>query len=159
MAADHHTDPDEWPTCRLLGMAARLDERRINRTISHLGLTKGSLEALETIAELHATRASDLAALLCVSPQSMGKVIQRLQGLGLLTKQRGRDGRTASIELTQNGVDALAAAEDLLQELAQPSSDTDPEFRSNLAHRVGDLRSLETGKTPLASSTAVPGTA
>ena len=155
MAADHHTDPDEWPTCRLLGMAARLDERRINRTISHLGLTKGSLEALETIAELHATRASDLAALLCVSPQSMGKVIQRLQGLGLLTKQRGRDGRTASIELTQDGVDALGAAEDLLQDLAQPRTDTDPDFRSNLADRVGDLRSLETGKIRTDNSAGV----
>lgn len=158
MAVDHHAEPEDWPTCRLLGMAARLDERRINRTISHLGLTKGSLEALETIAELHATRASDLAALLCVSPQSMGKVVQRLQGLGLLTKQRGRDGRTASIELTQDGVDALGAAEDLLQELKPPSTDADPDFRSNLAHRVGDLRSLETRKFPSDSAT-VPGPA
>jgi DNA-binding MarR family transcriptional regulator len=129
-------------------MAARLDERRINRTITHLGLTKGSLEALETIAELNTARASDLAASLCVSPQSMGKVIQRLQSLGLLTKQRGRDGRTASIELTQHGVEVLDAAEDLLQELAKPRTDTDPDFRSNLARRVGDLRSLETGKSP-----------
>lgn len=148
MAAEHHREPDDLPTCQLLGMAARLDERRINRTISHLGLTKGSLEALETIAELQATKASDLAALLCVSPQSMGKVVQRLQSLGLLRKQRGRDGRTASIELTQDGVEALGAAEELLQELAQPRTDTDPDFRSNLAHRVGDLRSLETGKSP-----------
>jgi DNA-binding MarR family transcriptional regulator len=148
MAAVHRSEPDEWPTCRLLGMAARLDERRINRTIGHLGLTKGSLEALETIAQLHATKASDLAALLCVSPQSMGKVVQRLQSLGLLTKQRGRDGRTASIELTQDGVDALGAAEHLIEELAQPRTDTDPDFRSNLAHRVGDLKSLETGKLP-----------
>lgn len=148
MATDYDTKPDLWPTGRLLGMAARLDERRINRTISHLGLTKGSLEALETIAELHATKASDLAALLCVSPQSMGKVVQRLQGLGLLRKHRGRDGRTASIELTQDGVDALDAAEDLLQDLAQPRTNTDPDFRSSLARRVGDLRSLETGEFP-----------
>lgn len=148
MAAAHQSAPDGWPTCRLLGMAARLDERRINRTIGHLGLTKGSLEALETIAELRATKASDLAALLCVSPQSMGKVVQRLQSLGLLTKRRGRDGRTASIELTQDGVDALGTAEHLIQELAPPRTDADPDFRSNLAHRVGDLKSLETGKSP-----------
>jgi DNA-binding MarR family transcriptional regulator len=127
-------------------MAARLDERRINRTITHLGLTKGSLEALETISELHSAKASDLAAVLCVSPQSMGKVVQRLQSLGLLMKRCGRDGRTASIELTQHGVDVLCAAEDLLQDLAQPPIDTDPDFRSSLADRVGVLKSLETGK-------------
>ena len=148
MAAVHHTYPDTWPAGRLLGMAARLDERRINRTIAHLGLTKGSLEALETIEELHTVKTSDLAALLCVSAQSMGKVIRRLQNLGLLTKQRGSDGRTASIELTQKGVDVIGAASDLIQGLAQPRTDTDPAFRSNLAYRVSDLRSLEMGTSP-----------
>ena len=148
MAADHHTDPEGWPTARLFGMAARLDERRINRTITHLGLTKGSLEALETIAELHTAKSSELAALLCVSAQSMGKVVRRLESLGLLTKRRGIDGRTASIELTQHGVDVMGAAAELLQGLAQPRTDTDPLFRSNLAYRVSDLRSLEIERAP-----------
>lgn len=148
MAADHHTDSDGWPTVRLVGMAARLDERRINRAITHLGLTKGSLEALETIAELHTARSSELAALLCVSAQSMGKVVRRLESLGLLTKRRGIDGRTASIELTQHGVDVIGAAAELLQGLAQPWTDTDPAFRSNLAYRVSDLRSLEMERAP-----------
>ena len=148
MAADHHTDPDGWPTGQLLGMAARLDERRINRTIAHLGLTKGSLEALETIAQLHTVTAADLAALLCVSAQSTGKVIRRLQSLGLLTKQRGSDARTASIQLTQHGVDVMDAAVELVQGLAQPRTDTDPAFRSNLAYRVHDLRSFEMGEAP-----------
>lgn len=148
MATDYHTNSDGWPTARLLGMAARLDERRINRTITHLGLTKGSLEALETIAELHTARSSELAASLCVSAQSMGKVVRRLESLGLLTKRRGVDGRTASIELTQHGVDVMGAAADLLQGLAQPRTDTDPAFRSNLAYRVSDLRALEMERAP-----------
>ena len=148
MAADNHTDSDGWPTVRLVGMAARLDERRINRTITHLGLTKGSLEALETIAELHTAKSSELAALLCVSAQSMGKVVRRLESLGLLTKRRGIDGRTASIELTQHGEEVMGAAADLLQGLAQPRTDTDPSFRSNLAYRVHDLRSLEMERAP-----------
>ena len=148
MAADHRTDSDGWPTARLLGMAARMDERRINRTITHLGLTKGSLEALETIAELHTAKASELAALLCVSAQSMGKVVRRLENLGLLTKRRGVDGRTASIELTEHGMDVISAAADLLRGLAQPRTDTDPAFRSNLAYRVRELRSLEMQRAP-----------
>ena len=148
MAADHHTDSEGWPTVRLLGLAARLDERRINRTIAHLGLTKGSLEALETIAELHTVKSSELAALLCVSAQSMGKVVQRLESRGLLTKRRGVDGRTASIELTQHGADVMAAAADLLQGLARPRTDTDPAFRRNLAYRISDLRSLEMERAP-----------
>ena len=155
MASDHHTDPNGWPTVRLLGMAARLDERRINRTITHLGLTKGSLEALETIAELHTAKASELAALLCVSAQSMGKVVRRLENLGLLTKRRGIDGRTASIELTEHGVDVMDAAADLLQGLAQPRTDTDPAFRSNLAYRVSDLRWLEMQRAPPQQPTGV----
>ena len=148
MVPDHHTDSEGWPTVRLLGLAARLDERRINRTITHLGLTKGSLEALETIAELRTVKSSELAALLCVSAQSMGKVVQRLESRGLLTKRRGVDGRTASIELTQHGLVVMGAASDLLQGLAQPRTDTDPAFRRNLAHRVNDLRSLEMERAP-----------
>ena len=148
MAADHHTDSDGWPTRRLVGMAARLDERRINRTIAHLGLTKGSLETLETIAELRTAKSSELAALLCVSAQSMGKVVRRLESLGLLTKRRGIDGRTASIELTQHGVDVMGAAVALVQGLAQPLTDTDPAFRRSLAYRVNDLRSREMERAP-----------
>jgi DNA-binding MarR family transcriptional regulator len=159
MAADHHAELDGWPAVRLVGMAARLDERRINRTITHLGLTKGALEALETIAELHTAKASELAALLCVSAQSMGKVVRRLEGLGLVTKRRGIDGRTASIELTQHGVDVMAAAADLLQRLAQPRTDTDPAFRSHLAYRVDELRSLETKRAPPTQPAGIRGAA
>jgi DNA-binding MarR family transcriptional regulator len=144
MAVVHPWEPERWPTCRLLGIAARLDERRINRRLTGLGLTKGSLEALESIAELQPAKVSDIAALLCVTPQSLGKVLQRLQSLDLLTKKRGNDGRSTNIELTPRGPRVLAAADDLVRGLVQPATDADARFRSLLAQRIADLTALET---------------
>lgn len=152
MAVVYAWEPERWPTCRLLGIAARLDERRINRRLTGLGLTKGSFEALESIAEHQPARVSDIAALLCVSQQSLGRVLQRLQSLDLLTKKRGNDGRCTNIELTPRGAHVLAAAEDLVQELTQPAADEDPDLRSLLAQRIGDL----TAETPHAGRPLPP---
>lgn len=146
MAVVHSSDMGRWPTYRLLGIAARLDERRINRRLTHLGLTKGSLDALESIAELEPAKVSDLATLLCVSQQSLGKVLRRLQNLGFLTKERGGDGRTTSIQLTQRGRTVLVTAEDLVDGLTESRTDTDTGFRSSLQQHISELR--KSGQAP-----------
>jgi hypothetical protein len=86
MSLAHPTGPESWPAHRLLSIAARLVS--INRNLTHLGLTKGSLDVLESVAELEPVTVSDLATLLCVSKQSLGKVVRRLQGPGLVSRER-----------------------------------------------------------------------
>jgi DNA-binding MarR family transcriptional regulator len=127
---------EKWPTHRLLSTAARLDEREINRSLMPLRLTKAALEALEAIAGSAPTKLSDLAAQLCVTPQSLGKTLRRLQDLGLLTKEPGKDRRSATIDLTKHGRDVLLRAEDLVQALSQDDAGTDIALRNYLQQRI-----------------------
>ena len=134
-----------WATYRLVGVAARLAERQLNRQLACLKLTKGALDALEAVAELEPATASDVADLLCVSRQSLGRVLRRLQGLGFLAKEPARDGRSASIRLTEAGHSARSTAEDLVRAL--PETGTGTEFRRHLEQHVARLRNA--GHTPL----------
>jgi DNA-binding MarR family transcriptional regulator len=140
MSLVHSAGPEPWPTHRLLSIAARLDELRINRNLTHLGLTKGSLDVLESVAELEPVTVSDLATLLCVSKQSLGRVVRRLQGLGFLSRERAGDRRYTDIRLTQNGRKVLAAAETLVQRLTQGGPDTESALRVDLERYIRDLR-------------------
>jgi DNA-binding MarR family transcriptional regulator len=135
--------PDQWATHRLVTIAARLNERRLNRRLAQLGLTTSALDALESAAELEPTTVTDLAALLCVSSQSLGKLLRRLQNLGLLTKERGRDGRTADIRLTPKGRDVLSRAEDLVRAGTKAEADDDALFRQQLEQHIRRLRDAE----------------
>ncbi|WP_164200244.1 MarR family transcriptional regulator [[Micrococcus luteus] ATCC 49442] len=140
--------PDQWATHRLVTIAARLNERRLNRQLSQLGLTLSALDALETAAEREPTTVTDLAALLCVSSQSLGKLLPRLQSLGFLTRERGRDGRSADIRLTQRGREVLAAAEDLLRAGAKAEAEDEALFRQQLEQHIRTLRDAEPDAAP-----------
>lgn len=112
----------------------------INRRLAHLHLTKGTLEALESVADLEPARGSDLAALMWVSKQSLGKVLRRLESLGLLSKERGRDGRSTNITLTPRGRTVLVTAEELLGAMAQPGTGEDAALRRSLQQHLNELR-------------------
>ncbi len=145
MKASPRWEPEQWATHRLVSIAARLTERQLNRKLARLRLTKGALDALEAVAELEPTTASDVATLLCVSRQSLGKVLRRLHELGFLTKEPARDGRSATIRLTDSGRAALSTAEDLVQ--ASPEAEAELEFRRQLEQHIIQLRNTE--HTPL----------
>jgi DNA-binding MarR family transcriptional regulator len=135
-----------------VSIAARLSERRLNRQLARLKLTKSGLDALEAVAELEPTTVTDLAALLCVSSQSLGKVLRRLQNLGFLTKERGRDGRTADIRLTPEGRDVLSRAEDLVR--AGTKAEDEALFRQQLEQHITELRKTEHTPLPRAGTRA-----
>lgn len=143
MAASPGPVPNQWATHRLVTIAARLNERRLNRRLARLGLTTSALDALESAAELEPTTVTDLAALLCVSSQSLGKLLRRLQNLGLLTKERGKDGRTADIRLTPTGREVLATAGDLVQAATKAETDDEALFRRQLEEHIRRLRDAE----------------
>jgi DNA-binding MarR family transcriptional regulator len=135
--------PDQWATHQLVSIAARLNERRLNRRLAKLKLTTGALDALETVAAREPTTVTDLAATLCVSPQSMGKVVRRLQSLGFLTKEPARDGRSADIRLTSEGRSVLSTAEDLISDGAGNEGTEEALFRRQLEEHIRDLRNAE----------------
>lgn len=140
--------PDRWATYRLVSVAARLNERRLNRQLARLGLTTGSLDALEAAAELEPATVTDLAAILCVSRQSLGKVVRRLQSIGLLIKEPARDGRSADICLTQQGRDVLSAAENLIRDETEAEAANEKLLRKQLEQHIRRLRNAEPQKGP-----------
>ncbi|MBT2549419.1 MarR family winged helix-turn-helix transcriptional regulator [Arthrobacter sp. ISL-65] len=140
MSLAHSTGPERWPTHRLLSIAARLDELRINRNLTHLGLTKGSLDVLESVADLEPVTVSDLATLLCVSKQSLGRVVRRLQGLGFLSRERSGDRRYTDIRLTHHGRKVLATAEAAVDRLSQDRPDSESALRGDLERYIRGIR-------------------
>lgn len=141
--------PQQWATHRLVSIAARLYERQLNRRLARLKLTTSALDALEAVAELEPATATDVAAMLCVSRQSLGKVLRRLQSLGYLSRERGRDGRSAYLDLTPEGRAALSAAESLISEESSGETGTDfadeAVFRQQLEQHIRHLRNTESG--------------
>ncbi|MCU1531422.1 MAG: MarR family transcriptional regulator [Arthrobacter sp.] len=95
---------------RLLSLAARLVERRQDDVLAPLGLTRAAVIALEGIAPGPLNQ-EQLAALVHVKSQTLGKVLARLEAGGLLTRTRHpTDRRQLVVALTNAGQAALAAA-------------------------------------------------
>lgn len=101
---------------------------------------------MEAVAELQPATATDVAALLCVTRQSLAKVLRRLQSMGFMTKEPGRDGRSAYLKLTREGRDVLSAAGNLIQEGTGNESEDDHEFRHQLEQHIRQLRNTEQGR-------------
>ncbi|MGZ2392223.1 MarR family winged helix-turn-helix transcriptional regulator [Arthrobacter sp. PvP023] len=140
MALAQQNRPAGWSTHRLLSTAARLDERRINRQLVGLGLTKSSFDALDCVEELGPATQNCLADELGITAQSLGKILDRLKDLGLLTKERGAgDGRSRSVRLTPRGRSVLRTAEELVRGLPRPERDVEVDLRRHLEQHIAHL--------------------
>ena len=140
MVSAHQNRPAGWSTHRLLSTAARLDERRINRCLVGLGLTKSSFDALDSVEELGPATQNSLADELGITAQSLGKILDRLKDLGLVTKERAAgDGRIRSIRLTTRGRSVLRTAEELVRGLPRPELDAEVSLRQHLEQHIAHL--------------------
>jgi DNA-binding MarR family transcriptional regulator len=123
-----------------LSTAARLDERRINRCLVGLGLTKSSFDALDCVEELGPATQNHLADELGITAQSLGKILDRLKVLGLVTKGRASgDGRIRSVRLTQRGRSVLRTAEELVRGLPRPEREAEVNLRQHLEQHIAHL--------------------
>ena len=145
MATSRQERPAGWSTHRLLSTAARLDERRINRCLLGLGLTKSSFDALDCVEELGPATQNYLADELGITAQSLGKILDRLKDLGLLIKERGTaDGRVRSVRLTARGRSVLRTAEELVRALPRPERQAEVDLRHHLERHIAYLTETET---------------
>ena len=103
-------DPDARNSYRLLTLAARLVQRRQDDALAPLGLTRAAVIALEGLAA-EPLNQEQLAALIHVQSQTLGRVLIRLEGTGHITRTRQTaDRRQFKVELTEAGRAALSAA-------------------------------------------------
>ncbi|CCQ48270.1 marR family protein [Pseudarthrobacter siccitolerans] len=103
-------DPDARNSYRLITLAARLVQRRQDDALAPLGLTRAAVIALEGLAAGPLNQ-EQLAEVVRVQSQTLGRVLTRLEGSGHITRTRqSKDRRQFKVELTDFGRAALDAA-------------------------------------------------
>ena len=120
-------DMDRWPTGRLLSTAARLVEHSWNEKLGAIGLTHAGVIAMEVLAVNGPMTQAQLAQLVRVQAQTMGKTLSRLEAHGHISRQRSAsDRRSHVVSLTDRGREAVAEAADMERSvLAAASIDPD----------------------------------
>lgn len=94
----------------LLTTAARLVQRHFDDALAPLGLTRAAVIALKAMSG-RPTNQEQLAAVVRVQSQTLGRVLSRLETGGLVTRTRDpQDRRQFQVEITDAGEAALKAA-------------------------------------------------
>lgn len=102
--------PNPRDSYRLLITAARLVQRRQDDALAPLGLTRAAVIALEAMEPVPLNQ-EQLAGKVHVQPQTLGKVLSRMEAQGLITRTRSTaDRRQIHVRLTEAGQAALKAA-------------------------------------------------
>jgi DNA-binding MarR family transcriptional regulator len=91
-------------------MAARLVQRRQDQALAELGLTHAAVIALQGLLDGPLNQ-EELAADIKVRSQSIGRVLTRLEGAGLVARESSSlDRRHNEVSITEAGRQALEAA-------------------------------------------------
>lgn len=94
----------------LLTTAARLVQRRLDDALAPLGLTRAAVIALSAVSPRPMNQ-EQLAAVIHVQSQTLGRVLARLEARGLVTRKRNpQDRRQLQVEITDAGESTLRAA-------------------------------------------------
>jgi DNA-binding MarR family transcriptional regulator len=149
---------DRWPTGRLLSTAARLVEHSWNEKLGAIGLTHAGVIAMEVLSANGPMTQAQLAQLVRVQAQTMGKTLTRLEAHGHISRERSTsDRRSHVVSLTKRGREAVAEAADMERSvLASASIDPDvlrQELRAvvrELATSItsGDVKAIVTAADP-----------
>ncbi|MFE5839679.1 MarR family winged helix-turn-helix transcriptional regulator [Arthrobacter sp. NPDC056493] len=115
-----NTDAEQWGPHQLLSMAARLVQRRQDQALAELGLTHAAVIALQGLLDGPLNQ-EELAAVIRVRSQSIGRVLTRLEGEGLVAREASSlDRRHNEVSITEAGRKALEAARKAEQEALPP---------------------------------------
>lgn len=113
-------DAEQWGPHQLLSMAARLVQRRQDQALAELGLTHAAVIALQGLLEGPLNQ-EELAADIKVRSQSIGRVLSRLEGAGLVARESSSlDRRHNLVSITEAGRQALEAARKAEQDALPP---------------------------------------
>lgn len=108
---------EEWPfywVTRVTGRYLEMLEARLKK----IGLDVSRWRVLSCLAEDEQMSISDIAEQAIVKMPTMMKLIQRMEGDGLVaTAPRVSDGRVTEVRLTERGLDAREAALDVATQI------------------------------------------
>ncbi|MEE2521526.1 MarR family transcriptional regulator [Pseudarthrobacter sp. J75] len=133
---------ERWPTGRLLSTAARLVEHSWNEKLGAIGLTHAGVIAIEVLAANGPMTQAQLAQLVRVQAQTMGKTLSRLESHGHIARVRSStDRRSHVVSLTDQGREAVAAAVDMERTVLAAASIDPDVLRQELKSVVRELAS------------------
>lgn len=133
-------DMDRWPTGRLLSTAARLVEHSWNEKLGAIGLTHAGVIAIEVLYNNGPMTQAQLAQLVRVQAQTMGKTLSRLEAHGHIVRQRSTsDRRSHVVSLTERGTEAVNAAADMERSVLAAASIDPDVLRQELQAVVREL--------------------
>jgi DNA-binding MarR family transcriptional regulator len=140
-------------------MAARLIQRRQDQALADLGLTHAAVIALQGLTAGPLNQ-ENLAAEIKVRSQSLGRVLARLEGEGLVTRtSSSRDRRSNDVALTDAGLDALAAAREVEKDALPPNLAEGAVLSRELARVIsyfpGPHRARATGREKAATEAPI----
>lgn len=131
---------DRWPTGRLLSTAARLVEHAWNEKLGAIGLTHAGVIAMEVLSAQGPMTQAQLAQLVRVQAQTMGKTLSRLEAHGHISRERSAsDRRSHVVTLTDRGSEAVAAAADMERSVLAAASIDPDSLRHELQSVVREL--------------------
>lgn len=131
---------EQWPTGRLLTTAARLVEHAWNERLISIGVTHAGVIALGVLESQGAMTQANLAQIVRVQAQTMGKTLSRLEARGHISRARSDlDRRSHTVRITPEGSRVLREAQDVERTLITGEGLVTKELRS---HLQGVIRGL-----------------
>ncbi len=137
------SDLENWSTGRLLSTAARLSERVLNKALLELGVTPAGINVLTALNTHGPMAQNELAELMHVQPQTIGRTIERLEASDHLTRTRsGPDRRVRMVAISSKGRTVLEEAQDIEKNLTNVADSQGYELRRPLQAIIRYLTSI-----------------
>lgn len=133
-------DMELWPTGRLLSTAARLVEHAWNEQLASIGVTHAGVIALEVLAGHGTMTQAQLAQIVHVQAQTMGKTLSRLETYGHIERVRSsQDRRSHQVSITDHGRSVLSSAQELEKSLVPGGQLSSDDLRGKLQAVIKSL--------------------
>jgi DNA-binding MarR family transcriptional regulator len=135
-----HVNTAHWTTSRLLSTAARLNDYTTNMRLVNLGVTQSSATTLKALADSGPISQTHLADLVHVQSQTMGKVLEKLEVKGLVSRLRNvGDGRSNRTCITTEGMALLTRIDHASPSSAASACPSNDALRSHLIRIITAL--------------------
>lgn len=129
-----------WTTSRLLSTAARLNDHDQNQRLTDLDVTHAAATTLKALSDSGPISQIRLAALVHVQAQTMGKVLEKLELKGLVSRARDTlDTRSIRTGITARGQAVVQNIDQMRATTADAAGLSDQVFRDQLIAIINRL--------------------
>lgn len=128
-----HVNTAHWTTSRLLSTAARLNDHHQNLRLMDLNVTQAGATTLKALSDSGPISQANLAVLVHVQAQTMGKVLEKLELKGLVSRARNTwDGRSIRTRITKRGKTVLGRIDQMAKVPAETAGLSEQILRNQL---------------------------